>query len=77
MMGDGAFSPALRPLADVGGTGVTLTGPDDDAAGNPPEGVGSPPAGACDVLDGDAHEAHTANRLEGQGWVLRRGAWRR
>jgi hypothetical protein len=40
-MGDEAFSPALRPMADVGETGVTLTGPDDDA----PEGVESSPAG--------------------------------
>ena len=82
-MGDEAFDPALRPVADVGTMSVTLTSRADEsvqeAAGvderhelpeYPPgvsESAQPPGVSAQDVPERD--------RMQAAGFRLRRGAW--
>lgn len=76
-MGDEAFNPALRPVADVGTTSVTFTGDVSPSAADEPDPThdqdhepGQAPAPAHEATDADA-------RLEANGWRKVRGAYRR
>ena len=74
------YSPTLRPVSDTGELSLTVkqraespsTAPVGEATQPQPDDGLAAPAPAH-----EAREAHTSNRLEGQGFRLHRGAWRR